>query len=239
MAFTGKKVVVTGGAGALGTAVVGRLLDLGATVHIPAFTAHEAQRFAHKDAKGVHLVAGVDLGDEAQVAAFYAGVGPLWASIHIAGGFDMAAVLETSAAAFDRQMTMNARTCFLCSREAVRHMDGSQGTGGQSVGGRIVNVSARPGIEPRQGAGMVAYCASKAAVAAMTQAMAEEFAPQGIWVNAVAPSILDTPANRDAMPKSDHAAWPKVEEVAETIVHLASPHNGAARGAVVPVYGRV
>lgn len=232
MPFKGKKVVVTGGTGALGTAVSARLLGLGAEVFIPTYNAAEAERFAHKDEQGVHLAPDMDLTDEGSVTRFYQGVGEVWASVHIAGGFDMAPVLETTADAFDKQMNMNARTCFLCSREAVRHMDAG-------AGGRIVNVSARPGVEPREGAGMVAYATSKAAVAAMTQAMAEEFAALGIFVNAVAPSILDTAANRSAMPDADHAAWPKVEEVAETIVHLASPENGAARGAVVPVYGRV
>lgn len=84
---------------------------------------------------------------------------------------------------------------------------------------------------------MAAYTASKAAVAALTQALSEELAPEGIWVNAVAPSILDTPANRTAMPGADHERWPRVEEVASTILHLASPANGSVRGAVVPVYG--
>jgi len=233
MSFTGKKVVVTGGAGALGTAVVARLLALGAEVHIPTYSEDEAERFAHKDNASVYLVPQMDLTDEALVKRFYRGIGPLWASIHIAGGFDMSPLLDTSADAFDAQINMNARTCFLCSREAVRHMTSADD------GGRIVNVAARPGVEPREGAGMVAYAASKAAVAAMTQAMGEELAPLGIWVNAVAPSILDTAANRAAMPDAYFDGWPKVEEVAETIVHLASPANGAARGAVVPVYGRV
>ena len=229
MSFEGKNVVVTGGTGALGTAVVDRLLDLGAKVFIPVFDDEEAERFSHKDRDNIHLTPRVDLRDEDLVKRFYKGVGDVWASIHIAGGFAMAPVLETSGAAFDAQMNMNARTSFLCSREAARAMSG---------GGRIVNVAARPGVEPRQGAGMVAYTVSKAAVAALTQAMAEELADQGIWVNAVAPSILDTPANRAGMPDADFTAWPKVEEVAETIVHLASAENGAARGAVVPVYGR-
>jgi NAD(P)-dependent dehydrogenase (short-subunit alcohol dehydrogenase family) len=85
---------------------------------------------------------------------------------------------------------------------------------------------------------MAAYAASKAAVAALTAALAEEVAKQGILVNAVAPSIMDTPANRKAMPKADFAAWPKVEEVARTILFLASPENAVTRGAIVPVYGR-
>ena len=230
MIFADKNVVVTGGTGALGTAVVGRLVNLGARVHIPAFSEQEVERFALKDHDTVFLSTQMDLSDEALVERFYQGVGEVWASIQIAGGFDMAPVLETSADAFDKQMTMNAKTCFLCAREAAKHMG--------EVGGRIVNIAARPGVEPRQGAGMVAYATSKAAVAAMTEAMAEELASKGIWVNAIAPSILDTPANRAAMPDADFDSWPSVDEVASTIVHLASPENGVARGAIVPVYGK-
>jgi NAD(P)-dependent dehydrogenase (short-subunit alcohol dehydrogenase family) len=106
------------------------------------------------------------------------------------------------------------------------------------AGGRIVNVAARPALEWRTGAGMTAYTASKAGVAALTAALAEEVVKAGILVNAVAPSIMDTPANRQAMPKADHTLWPKVEEVAATIAFLASPENRVTRGAVVPVYGK-
>ncbi|MGB6964843.1 MAG: SDR family oxidoreductase, partial [Xanthobacteraceae bacterium] len=105
-------------------------------------------------------------------------------------------------------------------------------------GGRIVNVSARAGLDWRSGAGMTAYTVSKAGVAAFTAALAEEVAKDGILVNAVAPSIMDTQANRNAMPKADYALWPKVEEVAATIVFLASPDNRVTRGGTVPVYGK-
>ena len=119
---------------------------------------------------------------------------------------------------------------FLCCRAAVGAMAGR--------GGRIVNVAARTALEWRSGAGMTAYAASKAALAALTVALAEEVAREEILVNAVAPSIIDTPANRRAMPNADFDAWPKVDEVAETIVFLASPDHQVTRGAVVPVYGR-
>ena len=102
-----------------------------------------------------------------------------------------------------------------------------------------MNVASRPALEWRTGARMTAYTASKAAVAAFTAALAEEVAGQGVLVNAVAPSILDTPQNRKSMPKADFQAWPKVGEVASTILFLASPENQVTRGAVVPVYGRV
>jgi NAD(P)-dependent dehydrogenase (short-subunit alcohol dehydrogenase family) len=106
------------------------------------------------------------------------------------------------------------------------------------AGGRIVNVAARPALEPRTGAGMVAYTAAKAAVAALTAALSEEVAKQGILVNAVAPSIMDTPSNRKSMTKANYDNWPKTEEVAQTILFLASPENKVTRGGVVPVYGR-
>jgi NAD(P)-dependent dehydrogenase (short-subunit alcohol dehydrogenase family) len=105
-------------------------------------------------------------------------------------------------------------------------------------GGRIVNVAARQALEPRLGAGSVAYTIAKTGVAALTIALGEELAKEGILVNAVAPSAMDTAANRASMPKADFSAWPKVEEVAATILFLASTGNTVTRSAVVPVYGR-
>lgn len=233
MDMNGTKVVVTGGAGALGAAVVGRLIEAGAICHVPAFDDGEAERFPHAAHERVRLTVAGDLAAWETVERFFSGIDDLWASIHLAGGFDMGGIADAPPDVFRRQVSMNAATSYLCCRAAISAI---RRTGG---GGRIVNVSARPGIEPRAGAGMVAYAASKAAVAALTQALAEEVAGERIWVNAVAPSILDTPANRAAMPDADHDAWPKTAEVAETVVFLASPANAVTRGAVVPVYGGV
>jgi NAD(P)-dependent dehydrogenase (short-subunit alcohol dehydrogenase family) len=241
--FTGLNVVVTGGTGALGSAVVGLLLDGGAVCHIPNLHAGELDRFPHKGK--VQLIEGVELTDEAAVERLYArfsggesgggGGVRLWASIHIAGGFAMGPIEQVGKDDFVKQMQMNALTCFLCCREAVKRMSGG---GGAGAGGRIVNVAARPGLIPEQGAGMVAYTASKAAVAAITQALGAEVAGRGILVNAVVPSIMDTPANRKSMPNADFSKWPKVAEVAATIAFLASPANTVTRGGLVPVYGR-
>ena len=232
MDFSNRHVVVTGGTGALGHAVVGALVEAGAVCHVPYVVAAEAERYALRDHANVTLVAVADLADEADTARFYDSVPQLWASIHLAGGFAMSAVTATSKSDLVQQLDMNFVTAFLCCRAAVNAI---MHTG---AGGRIVNVVARPALEWRMGAGMAAYTASKAAVAAMTVALAEEVAKDGILVNAVAPSVMDTPANRTAMPKADHAAWPKVEEVAATIAFLASPENKVTRSAVVPVYGR-
>ena len=232
MDYRDRHVVVTGGTGALGAAVVGALVEAGAVCHVPYVIAAEAQTFALRSHAQVKLIESADLTGEAAVAKLFDGVPRLWASIHLAGGFAMTPVAETKKSDLMAQLDMNFVTAFLCCRAAVNAMTRT----GQ--GGRIVNVAARPALEWRGGAGMVAYAASKAAVAALTVALAEEVVKAGILVNAIAPSIMDTPANRQAMPKADYALWPKVEEVAQTILFLASPDNKVTRGGVVPVYGK-
>jgi NAD(P)-dependent dehydrogenase (short-subunit alcohol dehydrogenase family) len=232
--FSGKTVVVTGGTGALGSAVVRALLGAGARCTVPFVHEAEANRFPLAGDPNVVLIAVADLADEATVAKVYEAApiaGALWASIHIAGGFALGEVAQTDKAALMAQLDNNLVSCFLCCRAAVNAMRAAGG-------GRIVNVAARPGLEWRAGAGMAAYTVAKAGVAALTVALAEEVAKDGILVNAVAPSIMDTAANRKAMPKAGFDAWPKVEEVAATILFLASPDNKATRGAVVPVYGK-
>jgi NAD(P)-dependent dehydrogenase (short-subunit alcohol dehydrogenase family) len=227
--YAGRNVVVTGATGGLGEAVARNLLGAGAIVHLPVRHSEKATAlYAGMDRVRVAAVA--DLGDEAAVGAFFAGLPPIWASIHCAGGFTMSRIDETPLVDLKKMLDVNAISTFLCCREAVKAMRGR--------GGRIVNVAAQPGVEPRRGGGMAAYAASKAAVAAITLALAEEVAGEGIWVNAVVPSIMDTKANREAMPSADHSKWPKVDDVAATIAFLASPRNAVTRAALVPVYGR-
>jgi len=163
------------------------------------------------------------------VAGFYGGLPPLWASIHLVGGFTAGAITGARLDDLDRMMRLNVHTCFLTCREAVIAM---RRTGG---GGRIVNVTARPAVTPA--GGMIPYAASKAAVASITQSLAAEVSGERIWVNAVVPSIIDTPANRAAMPGADFTRWPKAGELAATITFLASPANQVTSGALVPVYG--
>jgi NAD(P)-dependent dehydrogenase (short-subunit alcohol dehydrogenase family) len=232
MDYGERHVVVTGGTGALGTAMVGALVGAGAICHVPYIHHAEAERFRWRDHAQVKLVADIELTDESAVAKLYDRVPKLWASIHLAGGFAMAPIGETAKADLMKQIDMNFVTAFLCCRAAVIAMTRA------GEGGRIVNVATRPALEWRAGAGMIAYTASKSAVAALTVALAEEVVKSGILVNAVAPSTMDTPANRRAMPNADHAAWPKVEDVATTILFLAAPENRVTRSAVVPVYGR-
>lgn len=230
--FEGRQVVVTGGTGALGTAVVKRLLDEGATCHVPVNHGVAPSGFALSGHQRVSIAPNVDLANAQPVDGFYAGIANLWASIHVAGGFAMAPIEKAEDSDFTAMMDINARTVFLCCRAAARAMLGSK------AGGRIVNVASRQALEPRKGAGMAAYAASKAAVAAMTVALAEELKAADIFVNAVAPSTLDTPDNRAAMPKADFSKWVSLDAAAAAIVHLASPANLVASGAIVPIYGR-
>lgn len=228
--FIDRHVVVTGGSGALGTAVVRELLERGAIVHVPVFAPTELDRFPFREHDRVLVRAGLDLTVEATVERYYGELASLWASIHLAGGFAMKPIADTSLDDFLKLMNLNAVTCFLACREATKAIRRSGGEG------RLVNVAAKPALIPT--GGMVAYAASKAVVASLTTSLAEELAPEGIWVNAIAPSTIDTPQNRKSMPDADHARWPKAEELAKVIAQLASIDNRVARGAVVPVFGR-
>lgn len=228
--FSQLDVVVAGGTGALGVAVVRKLASAGARCHVPVF--HHAEIAASNLAAlaNVEIYAGVDLLDENDCAAFFDALPGLYASIHLVGGFAMAPLCEITLADFRKMMRLNAESCFLCCREAVRKL--RQGSGP----GRLVNVAARPALAPV--AGMAAYSASKAAVANLTLALAEELASESIWVNAVVPGVLDTSANRAAMPDADVSLWAATADVAETIAFLASPQNRVTRGALVPVSGK-
>ncbi|HLL23259.1 MAG TPA: SDR family oxidoreductase [Kofleriaceae bacterium] len=208
----GRNIVVTGGLGALGRGVVAVLEARGAQVIVAPDPPE------------------LDLGDEAAASAFFAGLPPLWGSVHLVGGFAMKPLVDTSLADFTQQWRTNTATCFLSCREAVRAMRKAGG------GGRIVNVAARPVVSPV--GGMAAYAAAKAGVASLTQTLAVEFAGDRILVNAVLPSIIDSPANRKAMPEADHDAWPKPAEIAEAIAFLVSPENTLTTGTLLPVYGR-
>ena len=227
MDFEGREAIVTGGTGALGRAVVGRLIASGARVHVPVYLQEELDDFPYRGHESVKLHEGLDLTNEADVAKLYAEPSRLYASIHVAGGFDMGPITEASLATWDHLLRLNATTCFLCCREAARTLQGE---------GRIVNVAAKPVLVPT--GLMTAYSASKGAVAALTLSLAEELAGSSVWVNAVVPSIVDTPTNRAAMPNANYADWPTPDAISESIVFLASPQNAVTRGALVPVYGR-
>lgn len=222
-----RHVVVTGGVGGLGGDVVEAIAAAGAVCHLPV------RGRAPRPSDGrVRYVEGVDLTDERAVAAFFAACPPLWASVHLAGGYGAAAFLETGLADLRKQIDLNLVTSFLCCREAARNMRDRGG----GAGGRLVNVGSRAAAVPAGGS--IAYTVSKAAVASLTQALAVELAPQSIAVNAIVPSTIDTPANRAAMPGADSDRWPKPAEIARAVLWLISPTQTVTSGALLPVYGR-
>lgn len=207
-AFENRHVVITGAGGGLGPHVVEALARAGAICHAPARQE-------------------LDLADEAAVVRYYAGLPSLWASIHVAGGFAMAPIGETSLQAFTDQWRINTATAFLACREAVRRLQAGGG------GGRIVNVTSKAALDAAPG--KLAYVTAKAGLAALTRALAAEVRSAGILVNAVAPETIDTPANRKAMPDADFSLWTPPSAIADTIAWLASPGNGCVTGALVPV----
>lgn len=227
-ALSGRHVVVTGGAGGLGTSVVARLLAAGATCHVPCVDDGPGAR----GLSGVNYSPRVELTDEKSTAAYYAGLPDVWASIHLAGGFVWSKLEDTSLQTLRAQLDMNAVTAFLCCREAAKKMRARKG---DVAGGRLINVSSRGAVRPDTG--LTAYAMAKAGVSALTLALAAELRSDSIWVNAVIPAIIDTPANRTAMPDADFSRWAKPADIAETILFLASPANAVTTGALVPVDG--
>jgi NAD(P)-dependent dehydrogenase (short-subunit alcohol dehydrogenase family) len=214
----------------LGGAVVEALLDAGAVCHLPVRSG--AGRLGDAFGARARIVEGVNLTDEASVASFYAGCPPLWASVHLVGGYEGGALLDTTVDRLRAQLEVNLVTAFLCCREAVRNMRGASA----GAGGRLVNVGSRAAVEPTGGS--LAYTASKGGLVTLTRALAAELAADGITANAVLPSTIDTPANRAAMPKARHDRWTKPAEIAAAIAWLVSPSSAATSGALIPVYGR-
>lgn len=226
-----RHVVVTGGTGALGSAVVNAFIAAGATCHVPAIeAAPPTGRFS--DASKVVVAPSIDLSDEASVDAFYAKLPALHAIVNIAGGFAYAPIADSPAKVLQQQLSMNLVSCVLSCRAAVANFR----KGGN--GGHIVNIAARPALNPRQGANMTAYTASKAAVAAFTVALAEELKNENISAIALAPSTIDTPANRKDMPNAKHDTWVKPAAIAELIVSHCSLSDTITSGGLIPVYGK-
>ena len=222
-------VIVTGGTGGLGRAVVAAFLDAGDRVTVPWVVEAEAQRlrerFVTPFGDGRLALVEADIADGPGADALVAQAGDVTVIVNGAGGFAGGAHEETELEVWDRLYRMNVRTAAAVCRAALPGLLAR----GQ---GAIVNVAAYAALDPPGGLG--AYVASKAAVVAFTRSLARE-TPPGIRVNAVLPTTIDTPANRAAMPDADFARWTRPEQIADTIAWLASDAASAVRGALVPV----
>ncbi len=230
--------IITGGTGALGRAVADHFLANGAKVAVPYIVDAEVplfnQRIGGRYPAANILLGKIDVGDETQVAKFVAAAAARWGRvdilINLVGGFwGFKTVAETTLAEWQAMFDLNLKPAFVCCRAVVPVMQ-------KHKYGRIVSVSSRTGLT---GAGeFAAYAVAKGAIKTLTASLAEEVLADNILVNAIAPSTIDTDANRQAMPKAKHENWVKPEEIARTLAFLCSDQNLATSGAVVPVYGR-
>lgn len=230
MKLPGRKIVVTGAFGALGTAVSAAVKSAGAQVACIDFS--PASR-APAAVAGMVLIGEVDLGSPAAAAKALAAavekLGGLDGIVNIAGGFRWEKLADGDIATWDSMFNVNVRTTVNAIRAALPLL--------QAPGARIVNIGAAGAI--KAAAGMGSYAASKAGVARLTESLADELKDSGVTVNAVLPSIIDTPANRADMPTADFTRWVKPEQVADLIVFLLSEHAEAITGALIPITGRV
>lgn len=216
-------IVVTGAFGALGREVVAELTNDGHAVAaidaVPA-PAHFAAAL---------VLGGVDLTDEAAVEEAYgkvvSGLGGVEGLVNVAGGFVWEPIDGGSLDSWDRMYRINLRTATTATRAALPHL--------LRNGGAIVNIGAAGAVQP--GAGMAPYAASKAGVRALTESLAEELRSRGVRVNAILPTIIDTPANRADMPDADTSAWVQPRAAARVIAFLLSADSGAITGASIPL----
>lgn len=232
--FSGKIALVAGGTGGLGRAVSLAFMAAGAKVVVTYRQPEEFEALKHDSPNGATLEGHpIDVTDEAQVEnlvkACDAQNGHLDILVNTVGGYKGGAVLwETETNALEKMIALNLRTGFLLARAAVPVML-KQGSGA------IVNVAAKAAREPA--AKGAVYAASKAAAVAMMEALAAELKGTTVRINSVLPSIIDTEANRKAMPKADYSGWPKPDEIARVILFLCSDEAKTVHGASIPVFG--
>lgn len=227
MQLENRRIAVTGGFGALGAATVHAALGAGARVVAIDRTDPPAGGLGDATCLG-----GVDLADphaaKEALAAAATSMGGLDALVNIAGTFRYETVADGDLDTWDLLYRINLRTAVAASQAALEHLE---------AGGRIVNIGAASAL--KAGAGIGAYTASKSGVMRLTETLAEELKERDITVNALLPSILDTPPNRADMPTADFARWVTPQQLANVILFLLSEQSSAITGALIPVTGRV
>jgi NAD(P)-dependent dehydrogenase (short-subunit alcohol dehydrogenase family) len=225
------RALVTGGNGNLGQVVAQLLAKAGSEVHVTVLNEATRASFAHtlmEEGLAVHVG---DLSNEADVKRIFEEIGtPLAALVATVGGFHGGPFAEIDEATIDLQYRLNLKSSILTLRHACPALAANPG------GASAVLIANRPALS--SGPGVAVTTAMKAGLVSLVKSVADEWKPLGIRVNAVAPSIMDTPENRRAMPDADPALWPTVRQVADVIGFLVSDAGAIVTGAVVPVFGR-
>jgi NAD(P)-dependent dehydrogenase (short-subunit alcohol dehydrogenase family) len=221
------EVLVAGGTGALGAAVVKELVSSGHQVGATWVVESERERL--EGVEGVELIK-ADLFDADEAAAAVAAIGDIEAVVNLVGGYaEGGRVHETEPDEFERLMRLNLRPNVLLARAAIPRFL-------RRGGGAFVAVSARPALRPFPGA--APYIVAKAAVLSFVQTLDAEYRQDRVRANAVLPSVIDTPANRRSQPDADHSKWVAPEDIAKVVRFLVSDESGPTSGAAIPVYGR-
>lgn len=227
-------LAITGGFGSLGRVVAATAVAAGMRVALIDYAAKAPAGLADDLGQEALLLGGVDLTDAGAASGAIAAVvrqfGRLDGLLNIAGGFRWIPVADSASSDWEALFRINVQTAANASRAALEPLLASGH-------GRIVNVGAA--AAERSGAGMGPYAAAKAGVHRLTESLAEELKGKGVTVNAVMPSIIDTPQNRADMPDADASTWVTPSELAQVMLFLASPAASAVTGALVRVTGRV
>jgi NAD(P)-dependent dehydrogenase (short-subunit alcohol dehydrogenase family) len=222
-------VLVAGGTGALGSAVVRELLDSGYECALTWIVERERER-AESDFGDSAALIEADLLDTAGAAAAVDAVEDLEAVVNLVGGYASTGLVhESDPGEFFRLVQLNLAPAYNLARAAMPRLV-------ERGGGSFVGVSARPALRPFAGA--AGYITGKAAVLAFIQALDAEYARDGVRSNAILPSVIDTPANRESQPDADHSKWVAPAEIAKVVRFLVSDDSAPTSGAAVPVYGR-
>jgi NAD(P)-dependent dehydrogenase (short-subunit alcohol dehydrogenase family) len=234
----GKVAIITGATGALGRVVTRKLAQNEAKIVVLYRTEEafdELSRFLGDQGSsmlGFEGDATVSQSVQGLVKKAIDEYGHVDVLLNIVGGYSGGKTLaDTDEELWDRMMTLNLKSAFLCSKAVLPHMM-------ERKYGKIVNVSARTAVQRGSRARSGAYAVSKAGIVTLTEALAEETRDYGIQVNCIMPSVIDTEANRRMLPKADFSKWVDPEEIAEVVLFLASDASKPMSGASIPVYGR-
>ncbi len=234
MSFENRLVLITGGTGSLGRAVTTAFLQAGGRVAVTYRRPQEFEKLKELAGASAGRLHGfvANLVEEASVQAMVqqvATLGPVQVLVNLVGGFfGGVAVHNMSLEEWDKIIDLNLKSVFLCCKHVLPLMQ-------QQNAGRIINVSSQGGLQG--GAGISAYGAAKAAIINFTQTLAAEGKLHRITANVVIPGIIDTPANRQAMPNADFSRWVTPAAVANAILFLAAEETEAITGASLPVFG--